>query len=59
MRRPGAPIGKPLQRGLSVNTASFSPDGALVVTASIDGTARLWDAATGAPVGQDIGGRSR
>jgi len=31
-----------------VSTAAFSPDGIRVVTASWDGTARLWDAATGA-----------
>ena len=28
-------------------SASFSPDGTSIVTASIDGTARLWDATTG------------
>jgi hypothetical protein len=32
-------------------TASFSPDGKRIVTASMDGTARVWDAATGEPVG--------
>ncbi len=31
----------------SVEAASFSPDGARIVTASDDHTARLWDAATG------------
>jgi len=30
-----------------VNSAVFSPDGALIVTASADKTARIWDAATG------------
>jgi WD40 repeat protein len=33
-----------------VNDASFSPDGARIVTASNDGTARLWDAQTGRPL---------
>jgi WD40 repeat protein len=27
----------------SVNSASFSPDGKLIVTAGTDGTARVWD----------------
>ena len=36
-------------RGL-VGSASFSPDGARIVTASYDGTARVWDAATGKEV---------
>ena len=34
-----------------VNQAVFSPDGRRLATASQDGTARLWDAATGQPVG--------
>ncbi len=34
-----------------VETAEFSPDGARVVTASLDGTARLWDARSGAELG--------
>ena len=33
--------------GTSVNSAVFSPDGARVLTASYDNTARLWDAASG------------
>src|SRR5258708_17437700 len=32
----------------SIWSAAFSPDGARVVTASDDNTARLWDGATGA-----------
>ncbi len=34
----------------TVRMAAFSPDGRRVVTASDDHTARVWDAATGAPV---------
>lgn len=30
-----------------MTTAAFSPDGARIVTASDDHTARVWDAATG------------
>jgi TPR repeat protein len=33
-----------------VTSAAYSPDGARVVTASLDRTARIWDARTGAPV---------
>ena len=32
----------------------FSPDGKRVVTASQDETARVWDAATGAPIGRPL-----
>ena len=37
-----------------VRSAAFSPDGARVVTASDDKTARVWDAATGAPIGKPL-----
>src|SRR5262249_43953971 len=33
-----------------VNTAAFSADGRRIVTASVDRTARVWDAATGKPL---------
>lgn len=35
-----------------INSVTFSPDGRFVVTASADGTARVWDAATGATLGE-------
>ena len=35
-------------------TASFSPDGRWVVTASADHTARVWETTTGEPVGEPI-----
>jgi WD40 repeat protein len=39
-------------RGHSANVVElgFSPDGRLLATASFDGTARVWDVATGKPV---------
>jgi WD40 repeat protein len=40
-----------LRHGDAVYAARFSPDGARVVTASADGTARLWDARGGAAIG--------
>ena len=38
-----------------VYEASFNADGSRVVTAGADGTARVWDVATGAPVAALIG----
>jgi WD40 repeat protein len=43
----GKAIGEPIRHDGWVNSAVFSPDGARVVTASRDQTARVWDAATG------------
>ncbi|HEX7837192.1 MAG TPA: CHAT domain-containing protein, partial [Kofleriaceae bacterium] len=37
-----------------VTSAAFSPDGMRVVTASIDKTARVWDTATGKPLGAPL-----
>jgi WD40 repeat protein len=45
----------PLNKG-TVRTAMFEPRGATVLTASADGTARLWDARTGAELhAMDVG----
>jgi WD40 repeat protein len=40
-------LGQPLQHEKDVWHADFSPDGKRVVTASGDGTARVWEAAPG------------
>src|SRR5690606_9074671 len=37
-----------------IRQCNFSPDGTRVVTAGNDGVARLWDAATGAPIGEPL-----
>ena len=39
-----------------VSSAAFSPDGKRIVTASWDKTARIWDAATGKPIGDPLTG---
>jgi WD domain, G-beta repeat len=44
----------PLTHHGRVVSAAFSPDGARVVTASGDDTARVWDAETGAPIGKPM-----
>jgi WD40 repeat protein/tRNA A-37 threonylcarbamoyl transferase component Bud32 len=51
----GAAVGTPLRHGKLMSAALFSPDGASVLTGSLDGTARLWDAATGRPRGELLG----
>ena len=37
-----------------LSSAAFSPDGRFVVTASWDGTARVWEAATGKAIGEPL-----
>ena len=40
-------------------SVAFSPDGTRVVSSSIDKTLRVWDAATGQPVGQPLSGHTQ
>ena len=47
-------VGTPMQHDSYIFSAQFSPDGRQVVTASKDGTARLWDAATGKAIGEPM-----
>ena len=42
-----------------MNGVAFSPNGKLLATADADGTVRLWDPATGQPVGAPLPGRHR
>jgi serine/threonine protein kinase len=44
------PSSQALHHGDLVNSASFSPDGTRIVTASRDHTARIWDAQSGKPI---------
>jgi tetratricopeptide (TPR) repeat protein len=48
------PRTKALQHDGAVNMVRFNPDGQLIVTASDDATARLWNAATGTEVGSPL-----
>ena len=48
------PLTRSMQHDDAVRTAEFSPDGQKLVTLSSDNTARLWDAATGKPVGEPM-----
>ncbi len=44
----------PLRHGASVRCVSYTPDGKLIATSSMDGSARLWDAASGEPVSGEL-----
>ncbi|MBC8876828.1 MAG: hypothetical protein H8E44_45960, partial [Planctomycetes bacterium] len=44
------PIVPPLNHQGTIRAVAFSPDGQIVLTASVDNTARLWSVATGEPL---------
>ena len=48
------PLTSSMRHDAVVTSAQFSPDGQRVVTASLDKTARLWDAATGKAIGEPM-----
>ncbi|KAL1745559.1 hypothetical protein HDZ31DRAFT_36103, partial [Schizophyllum fasciatum] len=45
-----------INSGHGVNSVSFSPDGTCIISGSDDGTVRVWNAATGQPVGDPLRG---
>ena len=50
----GEVLGSPLRHLWEGRLARYSPDGTLIVTTAIDGTAHVWDAITGEPMGTPI-----
>jgi hypothetical protein len=48
-------VGQPMVHKEEVLSVGFSPNGAMVVTGSQDGTARIWDADTGEPESEPFG----
>jgi WD40 repeat protein len=53
-RRFALPLGPLLVHREEILAAVFTPDGSRIVTGSSDGTARIWDALTGGPVGASL-----
>jgi WD40 repeat protein len=45
------PVGMPLRHDGAIHAVALTPDGAELLTGAEDGTVRLWDVATGQPLG--------
>jgi WD40 repeat protein len=43
---------------LAISSVAFSPDDKRIVTGSLNGTARLWDAKTGGPISEPLMGHT-
>jgi WD40 repeat protein len=54
-----APAGAPLIPPYFVTSLAFSPDGAMLATADLDGYARLWNVATGKPASRPLAAGDR
>jgi len=52
------PISEPLQHISPVCSVAFFPDGTRAASGSDDGTVRIWDAASRAPIGKPLQGHS-
>src|SRR5262249_2361266 len=50
----GPVLGLPLLREGNITAATFSPDGKVLLTGTDMGLGRLWDVATGKPLGQHM-----
>jgi WD40 repeat protein/serine/threonine protein kinase len=48
-------VAGPLQHSKAVRSVRFNPDGSRIVTASADGTARVWNAINGQPITEPLG----
>ena len=55
----GTAVSEAVKHHDQVWSAEFSPDGKRIVTASLDGTARVWDAATGWPLTERLRHRGK
>ncbi|KAG9119888.1 hypothetical protein FRC07_004865, partial [Ceratobasidium sp. 392] len=53
-----APWSQLINYGHPVTSVGFSPDGRRIVSGSLDNMVRVWDADTGAPVGEPLAGHS-